>query len=77
MHIPLVHPSSILIAGPSGSGKTVFVRNLLLNHMRSPAPSRIIIVFAEWQKEYALLQNHFPSIEFHKGPMAPDLYESF
>ena len=77
MHIPLVHPSSILIAGPSGSGKTVFVRNLLLNHMLSPAPSRIVIVYGEWQKEYALLQHHFPNIEFHKGPMPPDLYESF
>lgn len=77
MHIPLVHPSSILIAGPSGSGKTVFVRNLLMHEMLQPPPSRIVIVYGEWQKEYDLLKHHFPSIEFHKGPMPADLYESF
>ena len=77
MHIPLVSPSSILIAGPSGSGKTVFVRKLLFDHMIQPSPTRIVIVFSEWQKEYDLMKERIPSIEFIKGPMPADLYESF
>ena len=77
MPIPLIHPSSIIIAGPSKSGKTVFVRRLLAEKMLSPMPSRIVIVFSEWQPEYNRVQNMYPKTEFIKGPMAPELYESF
>ena len=77
MHIPLVHPSSILIAGPSGSGKTVFVRKLLLEKMIYPFPTRIVFIFGEWQKEYDILRKSLESIEFKKGPMPESLYESF
>ena len=77
MHIPLVHPSTILVAGPTGSGKTVFVRKLITENMIYPFPTRIVIVFSEWQKEYEMLKWQLPSIEFLKGPVSPELYESF
>lgn len=77
MPIPFVHPSSILIAGPSKSGKTVFVRRLIEEKMLSPMPSRIVLVFSEWQPEYNMLQKLQPKTEFIKGPMPNELYDSF
>ena len=77
MHIPLVQPSSILIAGPSGSGKTVFVRKLILERMIHPFPTRIVFIFSEWQKEYDIMKKMHPTIEFIKGPMPENLYEQF
>ena len=68
MHIPLVHPSSILIAGPSGSGKTVFVRKLILERMIFPMPTRIVIVFSEWQNEYEILKEKIIKLNLLKDP---------
>lgn len=77
MHIPFSHPASILIAGPSRSGKTVFVRRMLSEKMIDPFPTRIVFVFGEWQKEYEKLKSQVPSVDFIKGPLPADLYESF
>lgn len=77
MRIPFSHPASILIAGPSRSGKTVFVRRMLSEKMISPFPSRVVIVYGEWQKEYEKVKQMFPDVEFIKGPLPPNLYESF
>ena len=77
MPIPFQHPCSIMITGPSGSRKTVFIRRFITENMLSPRPNRIVIVFGEWQKEYELLQKLCPGIEFSKGPMKEELYETF
>lgn len=77
MFIPLSHPSSIIIAGPSRSGKTRFLVNTLKERMIQPFPTRIVIVYSEWQPDYDKLKNLFPNIEFVKGPMTDELYESF
>ena len=77
MHIPFKHPSTILVAGPTGSGKTVFVQRLLCENMLFPRPTRIVIVYGEWQKIYDELLKVIPTLEFLKGPSPPSLYESF
>lgn len=77
MPIPFHHPASIVIAGPSRSGKTTFLRKMLEQRMIQPFPLRIVIVYGEWQKEYDLMKTKIPEIEFAKGPMNEDLYESF
>ena len=77
MHIPLIHPSSVVIAGPSRSGKTVFLRKLIQEKMLSPMPTRIVIVYGEWQGEYDRIKAAQPTTEFVPGPLPPDLYEKF
>jgi len=77
MPIPFLHPASIMITGPSGSGKTVFIRRLITENMIYPNPERIVIVYGEWQKEYEKLAQFDSNIEFIKGPMSLDLYNSF
>lgn len=77
MPVPFHHPASIIIAGPSRSGKTTFLRKLFENKMISPFPERIVIVYGEWQSEYDRIRLIQANIEFVKGPMAEDLYESF
>ena len=77
MSIPFQHPASIIIAGPSRSGKTAFLRRLLEEKTIYPFPSRIVIVYGEWQGEYDRLQESVKDIEFSKGPMSIELYESF
>lgn len=65
--IPLIHPSTIMIAGPTGSGKTVLVSNLIRHRMIYPAPQRIIIIYNEWQHLYDSLKTFEKHIEFIKG----------
>ena len=77
MPIPFHHPAAIVIAGPSRSGKTTFLRNVLEQRMIHPFPVRIVLVFGEWQREYDLMRSKIAEIEFVKGPMSDDLYESF
>ena len=77
MPIPCLDPASIMITGPSGSGKTVFIRRLITENMIYPKPESIVIVYSEWQKEYEKLSNFDSNIEFIKGPMSLDLYNSF
>lgn len=77
MIIPFLHPASVLIAGPSKSGKTVFLSKMLHEKMILPFPTRIVIVYGEWQKEYENLSKQIPDIEFLRGPMEVSLYESF
>ena len=77
MSIPFLHPSSIIIAGPSGSGKTVFMRRILKENMICPRPTRIVIVFGEWQKEYETIRQLFPIAEFIKGPVGEGFHEKF
>ena len=66
-----------MITVPSGSCKTVFIRRLITENMIYPNPERIVIVYGEWQKEYEKLANFDTNIEFIKGPMSLDLYNSF
>ena len=77
MPIPLIPPSSIIIAGPSKSGKTVFIRRLICENMLTPKPSRIVLIFSEWQQEYERLKAFTPRLEFFKGPISEELYEGF
>ena len=77
MSLPFHHPASIIIAGPSRSGKTTFLRRLFEEKMISPFPTRVLIVFSEWQHEYEKMREVLPYIEFVKWPMREDLYESF
>lgn len=77
MPLPFIHPASIVIAGPSRSGKTRFLTRLLEQRMIHPFPTRILIVYGEWQVEYERMKQICPFIEFTKGPMSEELYESF
>ena len=78
MSYPFLHPASIIIAGPSRSGKTTFLRRMLEEKMLFPFPKRIVFVYGEWQKEYDKMRKiNAGDIEFVKGPMTDELYESF
>jgi hypothetical protein len=77
MPVPLIHPSSLVIAGPSRSGKTTFLRKLFEQRMIYPFPVKIVLVFGEWQKEYDRMRTMLPIIEFVKGPMSEELYDQF
>lgn len=77
MPIPFQHPSTILIAGPTKSGKTVFVRRLILEKMIEPYPGRIVIVYDEPQEEYTKIATAPARVEFVKGPISQELYNSF
>ena len=45
--------------------------------MLEPGPSRIVIVYGEWQTQYEMLKKARPEIEFIKGPMPEKLYDTF
>jgi energy-coupling factor transporter ATP-binding protein EcfA2 len=60
-----VHPSTWLISGPTGCGKTQFILRLLCGNQITPAPTRVIWVYAEWQDAYLELVNKFgPAVQF-------------
>ena len=50
--IHFTHPSTFLISGPTGSGKTSFIVKLLNQDLISPSPSRIILIYNEFQTIY-------------------------
>ena len=77
MSIPFLHPSTIIISGPSGSGKTVFMRRILTENMLDPKPTRIVIIYGEWQKEYDEIRRLVPLAEFMHGPIEDGLHEKF
>lgn len=77
MSLPFQHPASIIIAGPSRSGKTSFLRRMLEEKAIDPFPTLILIVYGEWQRKYDRLQRNVENINFAKGPMNEELYESF
>ena len=75
--IPFLHTATITLAGPTMSGKTQFLVSILLNKLIYPFPERIILVYDEWQSAYELLKGKFENkIEFLKGPISTELYES-
>ena len=77
MPIPFAHPSSIIIAGPSKCGKTVFLRRALAEQLFAPMPTRVVLIWSEWQPEYDKILQVAPRAEFVKGPMPDELYQSF
>ncbi len=76
MLIRFIHPSTFLLAGPTGSGKTHFVCKVLTDRLINPFPSRIIWIYSEWQDSYDRISVIYPYIEFIKGPITEQLYES-
>jgi len=76
MLIRFIHPSTFLLAGPTGSGKTHFVCKVLTERLIHPFASRIIWIYSEWQNSYDSISLTYPFIEFIKGPITEQLYES-
>lgn len=77
MPIPFLHPSTILLAGPTMCGKTHFLVQFLSEHMLSPFPQRIVLVYSEKQPAYSEIMHQFPCLELLQGPINSELYESF
>ena len=76
--LPILHPSTILVAGPTGSGKTEFLVKLLTQKAIFPYPQRIIWVYSEWQNAYERIRREVAkgrSVEFIKE-FSEELYES-
>ena len=72
----LAAPFNMVVAGPSGAGKSVFVKQLLKSSLIDPKPTRIIYVYAEWQKLYEDMQaSHAEQIHFIKG-WSPQIYDT-
>ena len=69
------HPATILLSGPTGCGKTRFVRRILEERLIDPFPTRLILVYGEWQEDYDKIKLIYPEIEFVKG-YSDDLYDS-
>ena len=65
----LRHPFTMMVAASTGGGKTWLVKNLLENRQQwiSPAPQRIIWIYAQWQPLYVEMQRIIKGIEFVKG----------
>ena len=63
----LKHPTTIQVSGPTRCGKTRLVRRILEEQLIQPFEPRIIWVFIEWQPDYDMIRDRYPSIEFEKG----------
>ena len=61
------HPTTIIVSGPTRCGKTRLVRRILEEQLIEPFSTRIIWVFSEWQPDYDMIRERYPSIEFEKG----------
>lgn len=59
------HPFTACISGPSGCGKSTFVFRFLkhASQIMSPAPTRVVYCYGEWQPSFGELLN----VEFHEG----------
>jgi DNA polymerase III delta prime subunit len=84
VEIPLIHPTTVLIAGPTGCGKTEFLLRLLTERGVQQAPERIVCVYGEWQAAYdkihEIARKQSAKLQFIHNPNAEalgELYESF
>ena len=68
------HPTTILVAGPTGSGKTEFVSRAIEQNLFYPAPTHMVWVYAERQKE---IEARLMGVEFIKDANIEELSESF
>lgn len=77
------HPSNILVVGPTGAGKTQFLVKCLELDSFYPKPTRIVWIYAEWQRAYMevnqlCISGRIPQVEFVKNETDYEsLYESF
>ena len=60
------HPTIIQVSGPTRCGKTILVSRILKEQLIQPFSTRIIWVFGEWQPDYDIIRERYPSIEFEK-----------
>ena len=70
------HPSNIIVAGPTGCGKTFFLHRVLQHRLFDPMPTRIVVVYAEWQDMYSEWKRWYPTTEFIHGFDA-SIYDKF
>jgi len=84
VEIPLIHPTTVLIAGPTGCGKTQFLLRLLAERAVQRPPERIVCVYGEWQPAYNKIQEiarkQSAKLQFIHNPNAEvlaNLYDSF
>ena len=61
------HPTTIQVSGLTLCGKTRLVRRILEEQLIQPFATRIIWVYSEWQPDYDMIREQYPSIEFEKG----------
>ncbi len=71
------HPFTMCIAGPTSCGKTTWLKNVLQHGLISPAPTRIIWCYREWQPLYTEMLQHIPNITFVHGIQIPEVDPSF
>lgn len=67
--IQFKHPFCMTVAGPSQCGKTHFVSELLkcYNNLFTPAPSKLIYCYSEWQDQFETIRVNVPIAVFHQG----------
>ena len=58
------HLTTIQVSGPTRCGNTRLVRRILEEQLIQPFATRIIWVFNEWQPDYDIIRERYPSIEF-------------
>ena len=56
------HPTTIQVSGPTRYGKTRLVRRILEKQLIQPFATRIISVYSEWQPDYDMIRERYPSI---------------
>ena len=61
------HPTTIQVSGQTRYGKTRVLCRILEEQLIQPFPTLIIWVFSEWQPDYDMIRERYPSIKFEKG----------
>ena len=60
------HSTTIQVSGQTRCVKTKLVRRILVEQLIQPFATRIIWVFSEWQPDYDMIRERYPSIKFEK-----------
>ena len=60
------HPITIQVSGPTRCGNSRLLRRILEEQLIQPFATRIIWVYSEWQPNYDMIRERYPSIQFEK-----------
>ena len=63
------HPSTFLICGSSGTGKSFLAVQFILNkaQLLKNCPSKILLLYREWQPIYEQIRSAFPDTVFYQN----------
>ena len=69
------HSTTIQVSKSTRCGKTRLVQRILEEQLIQPLATRIIYVYSEWQPDYDMIRERYPSIKFENG-WRDDIFDS-